>query len=182
MKCKLHNLMNSFFLSETQFLTVEITEGDAKILFDTYGKDRELEISLSIPKKKRSLTANAYAWELLGKLSTKLHEPVNNIYRHIIREMGGNSQIVVMPIKAVNEFAQIWQKDHLGRFIDIISQDEYTGKAEICGYYGSSDYDVKTMSRLIDEIIFLCKESGIETLPKHEREVLLLQWGEKHGT
>ena len=181
MKCKLHNLMNSFFMSSQQLLTVEITEGDARLLFDEFGRDRELELSLSLPKKKRSLTANAYAWELLGKLSSKLHLPVNDIYRHIIRELGGNRQIVQMPIKAVPEFNKVWRADHIGRFIDIIDQDEYTGIAEVCVYYGSSDFDTKTMSRFIDEIIFQCKEQGIETLPDWSKDALLKQWEERYA-
>ena len=181
MKCKLHNLMNSFFMSNTQLLTVEITEGDARLLFDEYGRDRELELSLSVPKKKRSLSANAYAWELLGKLSSKLHIPAAEIYRHIIRELGDNSEIVQMPIKAVKSFHEAWRKDHIGRFIDILEQDDYTGMAEVCVYYGSSDYDKKTMSRLIDEIVAMCKEENIPTLPPLERDELLIQWGNRYA-
>ena len=44
---------------------------------------------------------------------------------------------------------------------------------------GSSDYDTKEMSRLIDGLVSECKEAGIETLPPEEIERMMESY-EKH--
>lgn len=45
-------------------------------------------------KKHRSPDANAYAWALLDKLAAKLRHPKTEIYKMLVKEIGGNSTIV----------------------------------------------------------------------------------------
>ena len=44
-------------------------------------------------------------------------------------------------------------------------------------YYGSSEYDVPTFSRLLDLVMQDCKNIGIETMSERERALLLEEWG-----
>jgi len=44
-------------------------------------------------------------------------------------------------------------------------------------YYGSSTYNSKQMSRLVDSVVYECKNLGIETMPLAELESLLERWG-----
>ena len=46
----------------------------------------------------------------------------------------------------------------------------------INAYYGSSSYNSKQMSRLINDLVEDCKEVGIETKPKEEIDSLLRSW------
>ena len=43
-------------------------------------------------------------------------------------------------------------------------------------YYGSSDFDRREMSRLIDNIIQDCKAVGVETLPPDKLALLKEDW------
>ena len=73
-------------MSRRQKLTLEL-DGDFRHQFDKLnGKD--LEFSLKTYRKKRSLTANAYAWELIGKLAEALNLPPVDIYRNAIKRVG----------------------------------------------------------------------------------------------
>ena len=62
-----------------------------------------------------------------------------------------------------------WQTDTFPSKID--------GCTNVALYYGSSTYDVPTMSRLIDNIVQDCKALGIETKSSEELESLLGEWG-----
>lgn len=180
MKVKLKDLSMGY-LGNDQTLMLSVTEGDARTLFDEYGTDRELEFSLSIPKHKRSLDANAYCWVLIGRLAAKTRQPKEQIYREIIRDLGDNYEVLQMRTVAVEAFDRAWTEGHIGRFTELLDWDEYTGMSNVTAYYGSSDYDSQTMSRLIDRIIEDCKEQGIETMTPKEQEELLRLWGERYG-
>ena len=47
-------------------------------------------------------------------------------------------------------------------------------------YYGSSSFNTKQMSRLIDGVVQDCKACGIETKPQQEIDSLLKEWEEEH--
>lgn len=181
MKGKLRDILESFPDRES-VLMLTITEGEPRQYFDEFGTDRELEISLSIPKKKRSLDANAYAWVLIGKLAAKIRQPKEQVYREIIRDLGDNYEVLQMRTSAIEAFDRAWTDGHIGRFTELLDWDEYTGTANVTAYYGSSDYDTKTMSRLIDRVIDDCKDQGIETMTPAEQAELLRLWGERYGT
>jgi len=177
MKCKMTNIFQNAF-SGVQHVIIQITEGDIMPLWDEYG-DRELEISLSIPKKKRSKDANAYFWSLLKQLSEKLNTPQMVLYRHYIREVG-ESEILSMPVKAVAPFERAWTKDHKGRFCEVLESNDRLAFMQV--FYGSSDFDSKTMGILIDLLVADCKEQGIDTDTPAERERLLKEWELRYGT
>ena len=45
-------------------------------------------------------------------------------------------------------------------------------------YFGSSTYNTKEMSVLIDGIVYEAKELGIETLPPDELERMKVEWNQ----
>ena len=47
----------------------------------------------------------------------------------------------------------------------------------IRAYYGSSRYNTRQMSRLIDSIVQDCKDLGIETLPPEKLAAMKEEWG-----
>ena len=58
-----------------------------------------------------------------------------------------------------------------------IMPSKIDGCTNVIVYYGSSTYDSKQMSVLIDRIVQDCKELGIETLPPDELLRLQEEWG-----
>ena len=73
-----------------------------------------IDIQIDKHRQRRSLDANAYCWVLLDKLAAALHKPKGEIYRELIREVGGNSETVCCVEKAVDKLVQLWGKNGLG--------------------------------------------------------------------
>jgi hypothetical protein len=118
-------------------------------------------------RKKRSKDANAYCWVLLDKLAEATCEPKEKIYRSMIREIGGNSEIVCVKNEAVDKLRKGWEHNGIGWPTDTMPS-KIEGCTNVILYYGSSTYDTAQMSRLIDLIVFDCKERGIETMTPDE--------------
>lgn len=140
--------------------------------------DLEAEYTVKIEKQrlKRSLDANAYLWVLIGKLGEKLFKSDLDIYREIIRD---NGVFEIVPIKeaAIPTWRRNWAYKGQGWICeDLGACRNFKGYHNIKTYYGSSTYDTKEMSRLIDAVIAECKEQGIETMTPNEIERLKQQW------
>lgn len=135
-------------------------------------KDKQFEIKEY--RQKRSLDSNAYCWVLLGKLQDKLHIPKEEIYRDLIKNIGSYE---VIPVKneAVERFRQAWSNHGLG-WVTETTKSKLEGFTNVLAYYGSSTYNTKEMSRLIELIVQECNQLNIETKSKNEIDSLLEQW------
>lgn len=125
------------------------------------GKTYTVEIKEK--KEKRSREANAYCWVLLDRLAEKLHIPKEDIYRDLIKNIGGNSEIVCVQNKAVERLCEGWKRNGIGWVTDTF-ESKIDGCTNVILYYGSSTYDSAQMHRLIELIVQECKEQDIETL------------------
>lgn len=143
-------------------------------LFDEL-KDCEVEISIKKARKRRSLDANAYAWVLMDKLAAKLGEKKEEIYRHAIRDVGGNSDIVCVQLRAVDKLRESWSRNGIGWVSDTMPS-KIDGCQNVILYYGSSTFDSSQMSRFIDNLVQDCKAIGIETMPPDRLNALLEEW------
>lgn len=147
---------------------------DAKTAVDNFG-DGEIEVTISKRSKKRSLSANNYAWLLIGKIAAMIGTPKDDVYRHAVREIGDNYDAIRIPREAFPGFQQRWEQDHIGWFCDelLINDPEYT---DVICYYGSSQYDTRQMSRLIDFLVAEASELGISTMTPEELERMVGAW------
>lgn len=131
-------------------------------------------------RKARSLNANAYYWKLCGELSAVLRIPPNEIYRQHIRDVGGNYEIIRLPQRAVRSFSRSWCEGHVGRVVEDMGTDRNSPEFRYLRvFYGSSDYDTRQMSRLIELMVADCKAAGVETLTPEEMERMMLAWKDK---
>lgn len=71
-------------------------------------------------------------------------------------------------------FRRIWEKQGLGFLVQEVTRKDKCVKVHC--YYGSSTYDSKEMSLLIDLIVQECKQLNIEIKSKSEIDSLLKQW------
>ena len=163
---KTHKAKISLLLDTKQLDIVEELKNEGK-----------LNIGLKKYRKKRSNDANAYAWVLLGELQDALNIPKEEIYRDLIRNIG-SYEIVPVKNKAVEKFRQAWSKNGLG-WITETMKSKLEGFTNVVAYYGSSTYDTKEMTRLLDSIIQDCKSQNIETKPQAEIDSLLKEWDKK---
>lgn len=125
------------------------------------GKTYTVEIKEK--KEKRSREANAYAWVLLDKLAEKLHIPKEDIYRYLIKNIGGNSETVCVQNKAVERLCEGWKRKGIGWVTDTF-ESKIDGCTNVILYYGSSTYDTAQMHRLIELIVQECKEQDVEVM------------------
>ena len=69
-----------------------------------------------------------------------------------------------------------WGKLGTGWISEIVDYATDGEKVIVRTYYGSSQYDTKRMSRLIDNIVQDCKAVGVETLTPLELDRLKEAW------
>ena len=140
-----------------------------------------LDVEINPHKEKRSLSANAYMWVLLDKLSKKLGRPAEELYRENIRNVGGVSEFVCIQNEAVPTMKRIWESHGLGWQVEELDS-KIQGCTNLKLSYGSSVFNTEQMSRLIDIIVQDCIALDIETKTPAEIEELIREWGtyEKH--
>lgn len=137
-------------------------------------KKDKLSIEIKKYRPKRSLDANAYCWVLIQKLAEKLNVTNEEVYKEAIKEVGVYE---VLPVKeeAAVRFIESWKHNGLG-WICETSKSKLDGYINVLAYYGSSTYDSKEMSRLIDLIVYECKLQGIETMTPDQLSILKEKW------
>ena len=158
------------------WVMLSVKGGQAKELCEKLLKDKKYDLTVKQHRKHRSLDANAYAWTLIDKLSAALHKKKSEIYRETIKNIGGVSESFCLPTAAAVRLAESWDDgSHLGR--QAIMEDAiFEGCSNLTLFFGSSEYDTKQMSALIDSIIEDCKAVGIETLPPEKLALLKEEW------
>lgn len=128
-------------------------------------------------KKPRSLDANAYCFALIDKIAAAINMSKEEVYRNAIREVGGVSDTVCVKSEAVDSLCKGWSRNGLGWQTETFPS-KIDGCTNVVLYYGSSSYDVRQMSRLIDQVVQDCKALGIETMTEREISLLKERWGE----
>lgn len=134
-----------------------------------------LDIEAKKHRNKRSLDANAYCWVLCEKLAIKMDITKEEVYKQEIM-MVGKSVIVPIKNEEVEYFKSAWKNKGLGYICESLGNSKIAGYENLRLYYGSSSYNTKDMSRLIDSIVEDCKLQGIETLPPEEIQSLINGW------
>ena len=133
----------------------------------------KLSIKAVKHRNKRSLDANAYCWVMLQKIAEVLHQDKWNVYLEMLGKYGVFTHIIVKP-NVVDKVKEEWRTvKELGE----VSVNGMTGIQLQC-YFGSSTYNTKEMSVLIDGIVYEAKELGIETLPPEELERMKIEWNQ----
>ena len=141
-------------------------------------KRRRYVVEIKEYREKRSLDANAYAWQLIGKLAAKLSQSgavitPQQVYREAIRDVGGNYEVIPVRDDALDHWREIWTGRGLGWVCEVIGKSKIEGYTNTRCFYGSSVYDKAQMSRLISIIVEECKAAGVETMTPAELASLL---------
>ena len=166
-------------LRDGQWVISFSTPEDFSAEFDELA-DKEVSIEIKQARKHRSLDANAYCWMLIDKIAEKTGLRKIDVYRHAIKEIGGVSDTICVMDKAVSRLREGWEKNGVGWQTDILPS-KVAGCTNVILYYGSSSYDSKQMSSLIDSLIQDAENLGIPTITDEQAQRLLGKWtNEKH--
>lgn len=139
-------------------------------------KNTAYDLTIKEHRQKRSQDANAYAWVLIGRLADAMRIPPTEVYRQAIVNIGGNYEVIPIKEEAAEKFKEIWQKQGIGWPVFDMGKSKIPGYRNLRAYYGSSAYDTRQMTMLIDNLIQDCKALGIETRPDEEIRSLLEAW------
>jgi hypothetical protein len=153
---------------------------DVSKLKEIVSKGKLLKVEIKEYRKNRSLDANAYLWVLCQKLAEALNATKEEIYREAVRKVG-QFEFIAVREDAAETFVRAWNSKGLGWYAEEIPDCKVRGCKKIIVYYGSSVYDTKAMSVLIDYIVQECKEQDIETMPEQELKTMIEQWDDKEG-
>ncbi len=147
--------------------------------------DKEYTVEIKPERKKRSLNANAYMWTLVNQMAKVKGLDEETVYRQEISH-GTAYYRLDLAGEAVPTFTRTWEDKGIGWFIKYEgpAQDQYgleiPGRYTYRAYYGSSVYDSKEMSDLIDLVVQDAQALGIETMTPKEIGELKSMWkGEK---
>lgn len=120
-------------------------------------------------RKRRSLNANSYAWVLIGKIADVLRASKDDIYILMLKRYGQSNMVSVVSSIDVSRFFKYYEE--AGR--SHLQGKDFTHYRV---FVGSSEYDSREMTILIDGIVDEAKTLGIETLPPDEIAHLKELW------
>ncbi len=164
-------------------IVIPIERGEAIYVSDVFPNiddidiSKDIEIKMSVKRKKRSLDANAYMWQLCGEIARVIRSTKNEVYMQAIRDVGV-SELHLVPDDAVDAMIKRWGRTGLGYMAEVAyKSSKNPGNTAMILWYGSSTYDTKEMSHLIDYIVDEAKGLGIETMTPDEIAKLKAAWG-----
>lgn len=139
-----------------------------------FQQDRDKLFEVKEHKEKRSLNANGLLWKCLGEMAEALHTDKWQVYLKMLKRYGKYTYICVKP-HVVEAVKKQWREcEEIGE-IDINGQKA----VQLLCYFGSSTYNTKEFSVLLDGVISEMKEMGLETMPPEEIKRIEEMW---HGS
>lgn len=135
-------------------------------------KEDDKTIEIKSKRKSRSLDANAALWVMLEKMAIKLHTTKDELYLEMLDSYGVFTHVVVKQ-EAVYRVKKEW------RTVRELGKININGKVGIqlqC-FFGSSQYDTKEFSRLLDGVIEEAKEIGVDFISRADRDLMMKEWG-----
>lgn len=154
-------------------ITFTMNEASAINEIDNIKDVDKLSIKAVKHRQKRSLDANAYMWVLLQKIAEVGGSDKWSVYLEMLGSYGVFTHIIVKP-NVVDKVKEEWRTvKELGE----VCVNGTTGIQLQC-YFGSSTYNTKEMSVLIDGVVSEAKELGIETLSPDELERMKAEWNQ----
>lgn len=151
LKARLNNIARNFITGKNQ-ITLDIEEGNVTEIQAL--NDVILSVEIKRYRNSRSLNANALLWSCLQKIAEALGGDKWEWYLRALRKYG-QFTMIEMDKDAVAKFKEMYRE------CEVVG--ERNGMCDVLCYYGSSTYDTKEFSVLLDGVIDDMRQAGIET-------------------
>lgn len=148
-----------------RFASAALRCGNTKtsVVLDVFGNhvadleafgNKVLDIEINLHREKRSIKANNLCWELCTQIGRTMTPPLakEDVYRDAIRAVGEYDQYYIKE-EALDSFMEARKILGVGWFSEIVGDAPLRGWVEVFDYIGSSTYDTKAMSLLIDYLV-----------------------------
>lgn len=121
---------------------------------------RYIELLLMVDKyrKKRTLDQNAFMWALLTELATVMKSDKDSLYIMMLERYGKWDYLICLD-KAIPSLEKVYS--HVQQIDEKVEDGKRMVKC-MC-FLGSSHYNTKDMTTLLDGVIDECKDAGIDT-------------------
>ena len=132
-------------------------------------KDTIYDVKINKHREKRSLNANAYLWKLVTEIGNILNKSKEEVYLQMLIDYGQSEMISIL--------SEINVKGYF-KYYKLAGTSNLNGK-EINHYKihkGSSEYNTKEMSILLEGAVQEAKNLGIKTKEDYEIEKLIEEW------
>lgn len=159
---------------EDAYLCIGIPYREAK-KFTGEMKPKKYSVEIKEYRERRSLDANAYMWKLLDEMAAVLGREKEDLYLEYIRKYGLFKDFTLTEDEA-KTFQVAWPRLGTGWPTEQVDFSPDGENVVIRAYYGSSQYNTKQMSRLIDKVVEGAKDLGIETMTERELSLLKEEW------
>ena len=132
-------------------------------------KDTIYDVKINKHREKRSLNANAYLWKLVTEIGNILNKSKEEVYLQMLIDYGQSEMISILSEINVKGYFKYYKLAGTS----ILNGKEFNHYKI---YKGSSEYNTKEMSILLEGAVQEAKNLGIETKEDYEIEKLIEEW------
>lgn len=149
-------------------ITFTCNEKNIVNALDTIQQAEILDIVAEKHRKKRSIDANRMLWACIGDIAQALGADMWEIYLEMLKRYGKFTYICVKPSAVDAVKAQWRESEEIGE----ISINGEKAVQMLC-YFGSSTYDSKEFSTLLNGVISEMEEIGLQPPPSRDMRIAL---------
>lgn len=132
-------------------------------------KDTIYDVKINKHREKRSLNANAYLWKLVTEIGNILNKSKEEVYLQMLIDYGQSEMISMLSEINVKGYFKYYKLAGTS----ILNGKEFNHYKI---YKGSSEYNTKEMSILLEGAVQEAKNLGIKTKEDYEIEKLIEEW------
>ena len=129
-------------------------------------KDTIYDVKINKHREKRSLNANAYLWKLVTEIGNILNKSKEEVYLQMLIDYGQSEMISILSEINVKGYFKYYKLAGTS----ILNGKEFNHYKI---YKGSSEYNTKEMSILLEGAVQEAKNLGIKTKEDYEIEKLI---------
>lgn len=132
-------------------------------------KDTVYDVQIEKHKEKRSTNANAYLWKLVTEIGNTMRLSKEEVYENMLKSYG---QSIMIPLPKGNN------PSGYSKYYEYECSRQLNGKdADWYKIYkGSSEYNTKEMSILLEGVVQEARNLGIKTKDDIELERMIDKW------
>ena len=162
------------YITDKVSLTLKANEKQSFLMGYDEIADKELTITIKPYREKRSLNANALCWKLCTEIANVLRSDKDSIYVQMLKRYGQSEIVSVLATVNVSGYFKYYEEFGTG----YVKGKEFTHYKV---YKGSSEYDTREMSILLDGIVDEAKALNIAVMSERELSLIKSGWGDDNG-
>lgn len=132
-------------------------------------KDTVYDVKIDKHREKRSLNCNAYLWKLVTEIGNVLNKSKEEVYLQMLIDYGQSEMVSILSEIDVKGYFKYYKLAGTS----ILNGKEFNHYKI---YKGSSEYDTKEMSILLEGVVQEAKNLGIKTKDDIELERMIDKW------